>query len=600
MKIAHFLSQHELTGAEAYACTLINEQVSNGHTVYQISNGFFKPSRAERIQIEVETKSFITFWKNVFKIRQFIKEKNIQVIHTHSRAAAKLAFYSRFFLKVGMVSSVHGRQHVSLSKKIVNQYGDFTIPVCDEIQKQLVTEFKYNKRFIKIVPNGLDPKIFSFQKVQRFIPGSELKIAIIGRRSGPKKERTDLFIKHFSEILKNKGIQFSIELIGVGPDKIKDINSELIHQYHLICGSGRVCIEALLSGVPCIAFGEHRYLGVVTTNQLQEFAKSNFGDIGPDFKPPTFDFNKAQHDADIILENLLSEKELFNLSQMTQNQFSTSVVTQKIQRIYESAYFYRNYPHWIPILMYHKVPDQPLDSQHKIFVTKNNFEKHLQFFKKNNFTTLTFNELSLFRKAQKNWNDFPKKPLILTFDDGYKDNLENVNPLLKKHNFKAHIYLLADSKVDHNHWDTQNDNSQNSKKEYHPIVSLENRKQWLQSEFIIGSHGLRHDRLPLMNWNEKINELTTSKSQLESEFGVPVNSYAYTYGDTNVDCAEACEMSGYEYGLNTDTGGLTIEENPYSIFRVNIFPDETTSLFSSLWKKTSKWYRRYYYYKRNK
>ena len=51
-------------------------------------------------------------------------------------------------------------------------------------------------------------------------------------------------------------------------------------------------------------------------------------------------------------------------------------------RIYESAFFLKHYSKWIPTLMYHKIPDQEIKSQHKIYVTRENFEKHLNFYKK--------------------------------------------------------------------------------------------------------------------------------------------------------------------------------------------------------------------------
>lgn len=98
-----------------------------------------------------------------------------------------------------------------------------------------------------------------------------------------------------------------------------------------------------------------------------------------------------------------------------------------------------------------------------------------------------------------------------------------------------------------------------------------------------------------MSVDEKMFELSESKLKLELEFKKPMTTFAFTYGLTNSDCAMACEKAGYDYGLNTDQGGFLIEENPYSIFRVNIFPDES---FLSLWKKTSTWYRKYYYFKR--
>jgi peptidoglycan/xylan/chitin deacetylase (PgdA/CDA1 family) len=242
--------------------------------------------------------------------------------------------------------------------------------------------------------------------------------------------------------------------------------------------------------------------------------------------------------------------------------------------------------------MYHKVPDQDLNSQHKIYVNKNNFAKHLQTFKSLNMTTITFDELALYRKGLKSFSLFPKNPLILTFDDGYEDNLQNADIELKKQNMQAHIYLLADPSVASNQWDHQSDPT-----EKHKIISGEDRKLWKNTQFHIGSHGLNHQRLTEMSPEKKILELSTSRQKLEAEFKQPVITYAYTYGDTNKECAELAETCGYEYALNTDTGGLLLEENPYAIFRVNIFPDES---FLSLWKKTRKWYRCYYYFKRKK
>ncbi len=596
MNILHVLSQKELTGAEVYASSLINAQVKDGHQVYQVSNGFFNPNKAIQIALPVETKGF-SFWKSVLTLRQILIEKNIHVIHGHSRAAAKLVFYARIGLKIGCVSSIHGRQHVSFSKKLLNQYGDFIIPVCKKIADQLIHEFKYSSRRIKIIPNSIDTDKFKFKSVLPLSSNHPLKIAIIGRTSGPKKLRTELFIEGFSKILDQKGLSYKFTIIG-GEIKtsipletlsFSEINSDLLQKYDLICGSGRVTMEALLSGVPCIAFGETEYIGLVTEKNFETACASNFGDITNHFNLPIFNYNQAQKDIELLLTNSIDYE---HLADRTSRAFSLEKIYKKIMRTYESAYFTRNYNRWIPILMYHKIPDQDLQSQHKIYVNKNNFAKHLTIFKSLNMTTLTFDELAQFRKGLKSFSLFPKNPLILTFDDGYEDNIQNADVELKKQSMHAHIYLLADPNIASNEWDHQSDRS-----EKHRIISGDERKLWKNSQFTIGSHGLNHQRLPAMSSEKKILELSISKQKLEAEFKQPVITYAYTYGDTNKECAELAEACGYEYALNTDTGGLLIEEDPYAIFRVNIFPDES---FLSLWKKTRKWYRRYYFYKRNK
>ncbi len=604
MNILHLLSQNQLTGAEVYSADLIRQQIAASHVVFQVSNGFFAKNDAEQIQLDVETKSFFLFLKSVFQFRKILIQKNIQVIHAHSRAASKLAFYARIGLKIGFVSTVHGRQHVSVSKKINNIYGDFLVPVCENISDQLINEFKYNPRRIKMIENGIDLNKFKFQKiaqttVQKISGKNEkIKIAIIGRDSGPKKIRTEIFVSEFSKILMEQKVDYDFYIIGgdrenycienkniIYESKSVVLNSDYYHQFDLICGSGRVCIESILCGVPVIAFGEAQYLGLVTIDNYHQFKETNFGDIGQNFNNPKF--NESQAQSDYKNFSLIDTEKL---SIACSHDFDLNTIHRKIERIYQSSFFIRNYSKWIPILMYHKIPDIDLNGPHKIYVTKNNFEKHLKFFKFCGFTTLTFNELSLFRRGLKSFDEFPKKPLILTFDDGYSDNIVNADPLLKKYNFSAQIFLLADSKIESNTWDQWATGS-----EKHFLISGTDRHQWTTSNFEIGSHGSSHQKMPEMNFEQKLFELNDSKNKLQIEFKKSISVFAFTYGLTNTECAEACQKSGYEYGLNTDRGGLLIEENPYSVFRVNIFPNEN---LISLFKKTSKWYRKYYYLKR--
>lgn len=593
MNILHLLSQNQLTGAEVYAVTLAHHQIDNGHQVYQLSNEFFFPTRAVQIRLGVETKSRFIFLKNILWLRNFIRKQNIHVVHTHSRAAAKLAYWALLFSKTAQVSSVHGVQHASLSKKLHNQYGEFIIAVCENIKAHLVGDFSYSDRRIKVIRNPVNETDYHFLPTIR-PDGPARKIAIVGRTTGPKRERTELVVNALhSENCEITLIGGSVADLQVEPEikrQLKELNitglsSEIYSGFDLIVGSGRVCIEALVTGVPVIAFGEARYLGRITAENFSSALASNFGDIMPGFKNP-------QLNATLLLEDLKAPAaDPAALSEMALREFALVPIAATIQRLYESAYFLKNHPQWIPILMYHKIPDAPIESEHKIFVTKTNFEKHLRFFKARGFKTLTFSDLTQFRNGQKSFESFPKKPLILTFDDGYKDNLENAAPLLKKYNFVGQVFLLADPAVASNQWDV------NSSEPSHEIVAGPARQQWKISPFAIGSHGFDHKKITEMNEASVLRELSDSKKSLEKEFGVPVNVYAFTYGITTPSSASFAQAAGYDYAVNTDTGGRLIEEDPYAVFRVSIFPDENKW---SLYKKTATWYRKYYFFKRGK
>ncbi len=598
MNILHLLSQNHLTGAEVYAVTLSNEHRKNGHQIYQISNGFFYPSENIKLQLEVETKSKIKFIKNILWLRNFIRKQSIQVVHTHSRASAKLGYWATLGSNTALVSTVHGIQHSSFSKKLHNQYGEFIITVCENIKKHLIKDFSYDPKRIRTILNPIDTATFSYRNS---LSSNDLNVAIVGRTTGPKGERTRQVIELlFSDELKSKNLRVTLVGGNLACLKISDsikaqikeiqpdhLTSDLYSQFNLVIGSGRVCMESLITGINTIAFGEARYIGLVTEQNYCAALESNFGDIHPDSKIPKIN----SQDFILAIKDISQTTGNENLSKIALQSFSIAHISKKVLRIYESAFFLKHYPKWIPTLMYHKIPDQEIKSQHKIYVTRDNFEKHLKFYKKLGFETLTFLDLKKYSTGEISFKKFPKKPLILTFDDGYTDNLLNASPLLKKYGFKAQIFLLANQNIDQNSWDA------NSTEPAHEIVSGANRQKWKNSAFEIGSHGFSHKKITELTHAESLKELVDSKTSLETEFNLPINVYAFTYGITTENSAELAQAANYDYAVNTDTGGLIAEEEPYAIFRVNIFPDES---YWSLFKKTSSWYRKYYFRKRKK
>lgn len=611
MEILHLLSQNHLTGAEVYAVTLGQEQKRLGNEVHQISNDFFYPTSLFQTRMQVETKSRLRFLLNILRLRKYIYRNQIDIVHAHSRAASKLAFWATLGTKVAYVSTVHGQQHSSFSKRLFNQYGQFMIAVCENIQNHLKSDFNYRSDLIRVIRNPIDPKLFYLSEKVSSLGLAEskknLQIAIIGRTTGPKKDRTEQVLRGLFDVLAQMNQKFEVTLVGgklgdlalppserefVRELQADQLSTTIYEKYDLVIGSGRVCMESLLSGTPTIAFGEAQYIGLVRNAHFNMALQSNFGDIDLASRSgPRLQSQKFAEDLKSIINNEMTANEKRELFEKAFAEFATPSIEAKMRSVYQSALFLKKYPYPIPVLMYHKIPNAEIQSQHKIFVTKANFEKHLQFFSREGFETLTFSQLEKFKKQEIPFKEFPEKPLILTFDDGYRDNLENASPLLRKYGFTAQIFLLANPHIASNEWDV-------SKTEpTHEIINGSERQKWILSAFEIGSHGFSHKKITEMSPEEAWAELKNSKLALEKEFQTPVNVYAFTYGDTNKKMAHLAEAAGYTYAVNTDTGGVLIEQSPHEIFRTNIFPHENTA---SLRKKTSRWYRRYYRWKRNK
>ena len=69
----------------------------------------------------------------------------------------------------------------------------------------------------------------------------------------------------------------------------------------------------------------------------------------------------------------------------------------------------------VPILIYHSIDEFTGQGSKELYVTPKNFEKQMMYLRDHGYTLLTFDR----------WQDIDKvnKPIFITFDDGYKNNL---------------------------------------------------------------------------------------------------------------------------------------------------------------------------------
>lgn len=231
----------------------------------------------------------------------------------------------------------------------------------------------------------------------------------------------------------------------------------------------------------------------------------------------------------------------------------------------------------------HKVVNRGFKSRHKTYISIEAFEKLLKFLKYRGFHTVTFEDLL---KVESGQQSLPARPIILTFDDGYKNNLTHALPLLKSYGMRAVLYLLADTDLKFNQWDTIKDSSEPVEE----LLSKEERRDVVRSGvFEIGSHGLDHSSLREIEDQRAKDHIFRSKKLLEEELKTRIVSFAYPFGHFLPNHRKWVEEAGYAFAVATDTQ-FTIDQDPYQIFRPNIFPHEN---MWTLYLKTKPWFLTY-------
>ena len=86
----------------------------------------------------------------------------------------------------------------------------------------------------------------------------------------------------------------------------------------------------------------------------------------------------------------------------------------------------------LPILMYHTICNHSYNSK-GLTLSYDKLEAQFKYLVAQGYTSLHFRDIEKFKHT----NDFPEKPIIITFDDVYVNHYEFAYPLLKKFNLKA-------------------------------------------------------------------------------------------------------------------------------------------------------------------
>lgn len=89
------------------------------------------------------------------------------------------------------------------------------------------------------------------------------------------------------------------------------------------------------------------------------------------------------------------------------------------------------------ILLYHRVADLESDPQ-LLSVTQSHFAEHLHILRQHARPM----ELREMVRALRE-NNLPRKAVVVTFDDGYADNLYNAKPLLERYDIPATVYVSS-------------------------------------------------------------------------------------------------------------------------------------------------------------
>ncbi len=220
----------------------------------------------------------------------------------------------------------------------------------------------------------------------------------------------------------------------------------------------------------------------------------------------------------------------------------------------------------IPILLYHIVDDLLSEKEKDNCVTKESFEKQVKYLARKGYKAISLKELC---DAFTGSTQLPEKPIIISFDDGYKDNYINAFPVLKDYGFTATIFIVTGLIGSTNIWDKDRGFPQR------PLLS------WHEIEHMKGygisfeAHTHSHQHLTKVNEDRLILELVENKEIIENRLGGNCDFFAYPYGEFNNGVRKKVDELGFRAACSVRVGLNRTGDDLLALKRIPAFDWDT-------------------------
>lgn len=209
----------------------------------------------------------------------------------------------------------------------------------------------------------------------------------------------------------------------------------------------------------------------------------------------------------------------------------------------------------IPVLLLHHLDENIEPSQAGTIITPKEFEETLKVLSEEGYSTISISELK--ETLSSGYTNY-KKPIAITFDDGYLSNYKYAYPLLKKYNMKASIFIVTDTV--------------GKTPGKYPHFSWKHAKEMEKSGHIeIYNHTQRHKTLDELPENEYIESVLNAQKDIDENLGKrKIKAFAYPQGIHNEKVYDKLKEKGYDLQFTVIPGHNRPEDKGNGIKRINV------------------------------
>jgi peptidoglycan/xylan/chitin deacetylase (PgdA/CDA1 family) len=199
----------------------------------------------------------------------------------------------------------------------------------------------------------------------------------------------------------------------------------------------------------------------------------------------------------------------------------------------------------VPILEYHVLGAAPADASYpELYVTRPDFSRQMDWLDQHGYQAVTLEEVE---KAWYHGGTLPAKPVVISFDDGYRPQFTFALPELRKHGWPGLLNLKAEGSD----------------------LYTSNVEAMADAGWELAAHTIHHLDLTTLDAEQLKEEVAGSRAILRRDYGVGVENFCYPAGRFDSTVIAAVKAAGY-VGATTEIPGYATREKPYELARFEI------------------------------
>jgi peptidoglycan/xylan/chitin deacetylase (PgdA/CDA1 family) len=202
----------------------------------------------------------------------------------------------------------------------------------------------------------------------------------------------------------------------------------------------------------------------------------------------------------------------------------------------------------VPILMYHGVDNASDPPIAGLQVSRKDFRSQVAWLHSHGYEAVTMHELV---RAWAGLGKLPKRPIVLTFDDGFHSQARVALPALRKLGWPAVLNLAVNNLT----WDRG--------------ITFDEAQALIDAGWELASHTINHIDLRAASKQSLKHELVDSKRILEATFGQKVIDFCYPGGATDARVQTAVKKAGY-HSATSVLNQVATADSPFNLSRIHV------------------------------